>query len=59
MPEKHQTILSMFYFQELNYQEICEVTKLPLGTVKTQLFRARAILQEQLSKELQQESVLS
>ena len=59
MPEKYSTILSMFYFQELNYQEICEVTKLPLGTVKTQLFRARAILQEQLSKELEQESVLS
>ena len=57
MPEKYRTLLSLFYFQELNHQEICDVTKLPLGTIKTQLFRARVILRQKLLKELQQESV--
>ncbi len=58
MPEKYSTILSLFYFQELNHHEICEVTKLPLGTVKTHLSRARAILNKQLSQKLQHEGAL-
>ncbi len=58
MPERYHVILSLFYFQELSYQEICEVTELPVGTVKTHLFRARAMLQERLSRELRTERVL-
>jgi RNA polymerase sigma factor (sigma-70 family) len=58
MPEKYGTMLSLFYLQELSHKEICEVTQLPLGTVKTHLFRARAILQERFLKEFQSEKVL-
>jgi RNA polymerase sigma-70 factor (ECF subfamily) len=58
MPEKYCAILTMFYLQEMSHQEICEVTNLPLGTVKTHLFRARAILQERLFKELHYEGVV-
>jgi DNA-directed RNA polymerase specialized sigma24 family protein len=31
----------MFYVHGASYQEICEVTGQPLGTVKTNLHRAR------------------
>ena len=31
----------MFYVEGASYQDICEVTGLPLGTVKTNLHRAR------------------
>jgi RNA polymerase sigma-70 factor (ECF subfamily) len=31
----------MFYIEGASYQDICEVTGLPLGTVKTNLHRAR------------------
>ena len=55
MPERYSSILSLFYFQELSYEEICEVTRLPLGTVKAHLFRARALLQKRLAEELQSE----
>lgn len=48
LPEKYQTILSLFYFQDLSHEEISEVTQLPIGTIKTHLFRARAILQQLL-----------
>jgi DNA-directed RNA polymerase specialized sigma24 family protein len=34
----------MRYFDELAYEEIAEELKLPLGTVKAQLFRAREFL---------------
>lgn len=55
LPSKYATILSLFYFQELSHEEICEVTQLPLGTVKVHLFRARALLQERLQKEQEKE----
>lgn len=57
LPEKYSTIFSLFYFQELSYEEICEVTSLPLGTVKTQLFRSRALMLKRLAKEYQVETV--
>lgn len=55
MEEKYSSILSLFYFQELSYEEICEVTQLPLGTVKAHLFRARTLLRKRLSEELKHE----
>ncbi len=56
LPEKYRAIISLFYFQELSYEEICGVTNLPLGTVKTHLFRARAMLLKQLSSHYQIEA---
>jgi RNA polymerase sigma factor (sigma-70 family) len=52
MPERYSSVLSLFYFQELSYDEICGVTGLPLGTVKAHLFRARTMLQKRLAQEL-------
>lgn len=39
-PEYRQAVL-MFYLQGASYQEICDVSGQPLGTVKTNLHRAR------------------
>ena len=55
LPGKYATILTLFYVQDLTHDEICEVTQLPLGTVKVHLFRARALLQERLHNELRLE----
>ena len=41
---RYRTLVDMRYFQELSYEEISEELKLPLGTVKAQLFRAREFL---------------
>ena len=41
---RYRTLVELRYFQELSYEEIAEQLKLPLGTVKAQLFRARAFL---------------
>jgi RNA polymerase sigma-70 factor (ECF subfamily) len=38
---EYRLAVVMFYAQGASYQEICEVTGLPLGTVKTNLHRAR------------------
>lgn len=57
LPEKYASMISMFYLQELTYAEIAEVTGLPSGTVKTHLFRARLLLQKEVLRELNNESI--
>jgi RNA polymerase sigma-70 factor, ECF subfamily len=47
-PEYRQAVL-MFYAHGASYQDICEVTGLPLGTVKTNLHRARKELAETMT----------
>jgi len=41
---RYRTLVEMRYFKELSYEEISDEMKLPLGTVKAQLFRAREFL---------------
>ncbi|MGD0709773.1 MAG: sigma-70 family RNA polymerase sigma factor [Bacteroidales bacterium] len=41
---RYRKLIEMRYFQELSYEEIADELKLPLGTVKAQLFRAREFL---------------
>jgi RNA polymerase sigma-70 factor, ECF subfamily len=47
-PEYRQAVL-MFYAHGASYQDICEVTGLPLGTVKTNLHRARKELAQAMT----------
>lgn len=41
---RYQILVEYRYFRELSYEEIATELKLPLGTVKAQLFRAREML---------------
>jgi len=41
---RYRILIEMRYFQEFSYEEIADELKLPLGTVKAQLFRAREFL---------------
>lgn len=41
---RYKQLVELRYFQELSYEEISDELKLPLGTVKAQLFRAREFL---------------
>ena len=44
----YKTILTLYHLDEMSYQEIGEITRLPEGTVKSYLFRARKQLKERL-----------
>jgi RNA polymerase sigma factor (sigma-70 family) len=50
MEEKYASILTLFLLQEMSYEEIMEVTGLPIGTVKNRLFRARMLLRDAVLK---------
>jgi RNA polymerase sigma-70 factor (ECF subfamily) len=46
LPEQYRTVLTLFYYSQLRYEEIAEVEGIPLGTVKTHLHRARMRLRD-------------
>ena len=48
LPERFKLTLTLFYVQEMSYEEITTVLNQPLGTVKTNLFRARNLLRERV-----------
>jgi len=48
LPESYKILVTLRYQQELSYDEIASVLSLPLGTVKTGLFRAKAQLRQAL-----------
>ena len=47
---KYRLAIALYHFQELSYEEMAEVLSLPMGTVKTHLFRAKAALKEILER---------
>lgn len=48
LPENYRLLLILRHLQEFSYNEISEITDLPLGTVKTGIFRARQMLKERM-----------
>ena len=55
LPAHYKSAIMLFYVQEMSYEEICKVQDLPLGTVKTNLFRGRNLLREQMISKLKGE----
>lgn len=49
LPVVQGTILSLYHLQEMSYTEISGLMKLPEGTVKSYLHRARQLLKSRLS----------
>jgi RNA polymerase sigma-70 factor (ECF subfamily) len=48
LPIDYRELIQLRHFAELSYEEIASMKKLPLGTVKNKLFRARNLLKEAL-----------
>ncbi len=48
LPAKYRIVLILRHLQELTYEEMAEILTMPIGTIKTHLFRARNLLKERL-----------
>jgi RNA polymerase sigma-70 factor (ECF subfamily) len=49
LPEKYRTVITLYHLQGRQYEEIAQVLGLPMGTVKTHLFRAKEQLRKLLA----------
>lgn len=49
LPEAQRAMVILYHTQGLSYEEIAEITQLPMGTVKSRLNRARLALRDRLA----------
>jgi RNA polymerase sigma-70 factor, ECF subfamily len=48
LPAKYRIVLILRHLQDKTYEEMAEILTIPIGTIKTHLFRARNLLKERL-----------
>ena len=48
LPVIEREVLTLFYLQELSLGEVAEVLGIPIGTVKSRLFRSRQLLRREI-----------
>lgn len=50
LPERYRVCVDLFFFYDMPYADISEVTGLPVNTIKSHVFRAKKMLREQLDE---------
>ena len=50
LPPRHRIILVLYYYRQLSYLEIAEILDRPMGTVKSDLHRAKSALRKAYQK---------
>src|SRR5229473_920235 len=48
LPAKYRIVLILRHLQDMTYEEMAEILTMPIGTIKTHLFRARNLLKQRL-----------
>jgi RNA polymerase sigma-70 factor (ECF subfamily) len=48
LPEHYQICLDFYFFLGLTYNQISEITKLPINTIKSHIYRAKQLLRRHL-----------
>ncbi len=48
LPPRYRAVVVLYYLRDVTYREIAEILELPIGTVKTHLHRARALLRTRM-----------
>lgn len=59
LPDKYRTAFVLRDMQEMSYDEVSQVMSVPLGTVKSRVNRARAILRAKLLPKMEERDALS
>lgn len=58
LPPQYKVVLTLYHLEGMTYPEIGEATKMPEGTVKNYIFRARNMLKEKVKAYLGKEELL-
>jgi len=48
LPARYRIVLILRHLQDMTYEEMADILTMPIGTIKTHLFRARNLLKERL-----------
>jgi RNA polymerase sigma-70 factor (ECF subfamily) len=48
LPDEFRTVSTLYFIDDLSYQEIADILGIPIGTVRSRLHRGRHMLQKQL-----------
>ena len=48
LPQNFRIAVTLFYLQEMSYEEIAGIMEIPMGTVKTYLYRGRSLLSQRM-----------
>lgn len=59
LPVKYKTAFMLRDVEQLSYEEVAQILEVPLGTVKSRVNRARAILKDELRPKLEERRALS
>lgn len=54
LSEEYRLILVLRYYEDLSYKEIAELINKPIGTVKTQIYRAKTLLRKKLKNVIEE-----
>lgn len=57
LPPLFKTLIMLYHYEELTYEQIAEITSLPVGTVKSYLFRARKSLKDSILLKYKEEEI--
>jgi len=57
LPPLYKTLINLFHYEDISYEEIAEITGMPIGTVKNYLFRARKSLRDNILVHYKQEEL--
>jgi RNA polymerase sigma-70 factor (ECF subfamily) len=52
LPMPYSAVCTLFFVHDMSYDQIVEVTGMPLGTVKVRLFRGRILLRQGVVKQI-------
>jgi RNA polymerase sigma factor (sigma-70 family) len=56
LPESYRVVLTLYHLEEFSHAEIEQITGMPVGTIKSYLFRARKLLKDRLAISLKEDS---
>jgi RNA polymerase sigma-70 factor (ECF subfamily) len=57
LPDEFRVVATLYFMQDLAYQEIAEMIGCPVGTVRSRLHRGRRMLQKQLWRIAQERGI--
>jgi RNA polymerase sigma factor (sigma-70 family) len=55
LPIQYRTIITLYHLDNLSYEEISDIVGMPMGTVKSHLFRARKLLKDKLLQKYEEQ----